>query len=266
MVNIQAINSFSIDNSGNSLPFKGKSNLRLQPQLKTDTVSFSGGKKTPNQIVNNVMIKHYTEILGTDAVSEYLASKGCSTDTINIAVQKLRQQMIDLNTNVLDEADVQFTDAEKVAALLYFQKITPIKKQMNEIAMRKFLIVKDKFLTKRPDQITAQDGEFANKAFSLLRDVTGVDENGNNSLDEAKFKELKDIGINFTNEEKQIILAYKQTYDDLLKQNPLVKQYEIKAGNAQQLKAKKMSESGQYPDNYFGKVLAEALNSIKTSN
>lgn len=263
MINIQSVNSFSIDNSSNSLPFKGKSNLRLQPQLKIDKVSFSGEKKTPNQIVNDAMIKHYVEILGTDAVAEYLIAKGCSNNAVNIAVQKLRQLMIDLNTNVLDDAGVKFSKEEADAALLYFQKITPVEKQMNEVAMRKFLIVKDKFLTKPSAQITVQDKELAAKASTLVYDAAGVDENGNNSLDESKFKELKDIGINFTDEEKQIILAYKQTYDNLLKQNPLVKQYVLKVENAQEMKVIKMSESGQSPDDYFDKVLSEAINSTK---
>lgn len=263
MINIQAINGFSIDNSNNSLPFKGKSDLRLQPQLKTDTVSFSAEKKTPNQTVNDAMVKHYVGILGTDAIAEYLVAKGCSNDVVNVAVQKLRQQMIDLNTNVLDEANVQFSKEEADAALLYFQTITPVEKQMNEIAMRKFLIVKDKFLTKPSTQITVQDKELVAKASILLYDAAGIDENGNNSLDESKFKELKDIGINFTNEEKQIILAYKQTYDNLLKQNPLVKQSVLKAENAQQMKATKMSESDQSFVDRFDKVLSEAINSRK---
>lgn len=263
MVNIQAINSFSIDNSRNSLPFKGKSDLRLQPQLKTDIVAFSGEKKTPNQTVDDAMMKHYVEILGTDAIAEYLASKGCSKNTINIVVKKLQQEIIDLNTNVLEEANVQFSKKEADAALLYFKAITPVKKQMNEITVRKFLMVKDKFLTKPSAQITAKDKELTDKALILLGKAVEVDENGNNSLDESKFKELKDIGINFTNEEKQIVLAYKQTYDNLLKQNPLVKQFMLKAGYAQEMKVIKMSESGQSPDDYFDKVLSEAINSVK---
>lgn len=263
MVNIQAINGFSIYNSSNSLPFRGKSNLRLQPQLKTDKINFSGEKKTPNQTVDDAMMKHYLDVLGTDAIAEYLASKGCSKNTINIAVKKSQQEIIDLNTNVLEEADVKFSKEEADAALLYFKAITPVKKQMNEIVMRKFLIVKDKFLTKPSAQITAQDKELTAKALILLGAAVEVDEDGNNSLDEFKFKELKNIGINFTDEEKQIILAYKQTYDNLLKQNPLVKQFMLKAGYAQQMKVIKMSESGQSPDDYFDKVLSEAINSTK---
>lgn len=260
-MNIQTGSVLNINNSNNSLSNIGVYNLRLQHCVKNDVVCFTGRMKTPSQIVNEGMLKHYLYIFAENAISEYLAKKGCNINSIKMAIGKLKQQLIDINTNVLDEAGIKFSKEEADAALLYFQVITPVKKQMNEIAMRKLLLVYDRFLTKSHEEITPEDNEFVSKAFELLRDVTGVDEKGNNGLDEKKFDELSQMGINFSDEEKKVILEYKQTYDKLLKQNPLVKQYEIKAGKAQQVKTKKLTDSGKYPNDYFDKVMLEALNS-----
>lgn len=259
MINFKLNNLQYVNNSNGQPVANSNYSLRLQSALYADTVSFKSGLKTPNQVVNDAMLQHYPYILGTDAVSKYLTSRGCSKDVVSVAVKKLRQQMTDLNTNVLDDAGVKFSKEEADVAILYFDTITRVKKQMNEIATRKLLSVYDRFLTKNPEQITQQDTEFATKAFSLLREVTGVDENGNNSLSESKFEELKAMGIDFSKEEKIIISDYKKTYDTLLKQNPLIKQYEVKAGMAQQARAKKMAESGQYPNDYFEQVLVNAI-------